>query len=431
MMDNSFLGLNNFIWWFGVVENRLDPLELGRCQVRCFGWHNDDINQIPIDKLPWAHPVVPYGIKAVQPPAEGTMVFGFFADGNEGQYPIILGTVPGIPDEIRENNLGFTDPYTEDEKASQSFPRKIREAIIRPDTRGVQIQEDVAKRNPSNLNEPTLSRLARPVRGVTEGGEYDGIASESIANTTIDIQRKTRITSIPTAAGSVWDEPYPAYNAQYPFNNVTETESGHAFEMDDTKEFERVQLSHRTGSTLEFLPEGHTKLKSQSGRYDVTMGDHRNYVNGTKYETIDSDYFLKINGKFRIECDQFQLICAGNPGTAEISAQQSVDVSGTTFAASGLLSSKVTGGVSAEISSGGVTTVSSAGKTSILGGIAATIKSKLVGLIGEKTETVTIINTTTGIQDFNSCIPTVTDKLDVTPPNIPTTVPIDLPPPKI
>jgi len=139
-MKEHFLGLNNFVWWFGVVENRLDPLELGRCQVRCFGWHTEDINQIPIADLPWAHPVVPYGVKAVQPPPEGTMVFGFFADGKEGQYPIIMGTVPGVPEELRDNNLGFTDPYSADEKASQDFPRKIREANITPDTRGVQVR---------------------------------------------------------------------------------------------------------------------------------------------------------------------------------------------------------------------------------------------------------------------------------------------------
>jgi hypothetical protein len=40
-MNKDFLGLNNFVWWFGVVEDRIDPLELGRCRVRCFGWHNE------------------------------------------------------------------------------------------------------------------------------------------------------------------------------------------------------------------------------------------------------------------------------------------------------------------------------------------------------------------------------------------------------
>jgi hypothetical protein len=33
----SFAGLNGFAWWMGVVENRNDPLKMGRCQVRIFG----------------------------------------------------------------------------------------------------------------------------------------------------------------------------------------------------------------------------------------------------------------------------------------------------------------------------------------------------------------------------------------------------------
>ena len=405
MMEKNFLGLNNFVWWFGVVENRLDPLELGRCQVRCFGWHSEDINQIPIDKLPWAHPIVPYGVRSVQPPTEGTMVFGFFADGEEGQYPIIMGTVPGIPDEIRQNNVGFTDPYTDAEKANASFPRKIKEANIKTDSAGVQIVEDAAKRNPQNLNEPTTSRLSRPVRGQTENGTYDGIAPESIANTTIDFQRKTRVVNIPTAkGGSTWDEPYPSFNAMYPFNNVTETESGHAFELDDTKEFERVQLSHRTGSTLEFLPEGHVKLKSQKGRYDVIMGDHRVYVNGDKYETIDGDYYIRVNGRLRIEADGQTFVSKGNPGTVDIVADQGVvvkagskfsvasmvsDISSGMVSIVGSISSKLFGGKSVDVASGGGATVS---------GTLTAMKGNIVELDAQLTKT-------HGIQDFNSCLP--------------------------
>jgi len=413
-MESEFLGLNNFVCWFGVVEDRLDPLELGRCKVRCFGWHTSDVNQIRISDLPWAHPIVPYGAKAVQPPAEGTMVFGFFADGKEGHYPIILGTVPGIPDERRQNNMGFTDPYTDEEKAALDFPRKIKEAFIKADSRGVQVTDDVPKRNPVNLNEPSISRLARPVRG-SANGVYDGIDPNSIANTTIDIQRKTRVVNVMTAKGSTWDEPFPAFNAMYPFNHVLETESGHAFEMDDTNEFERVQLSHRTGSTLEFLPEGHTKIKSQKGRYDVTMGDHRNYVNGDKYETIDSNLFLRVNGNIRIECDNFEVVsnktvnmAAGT--TAQVKAAQSLSLSsvfstlsGGTVDIKGAMQTSVFGGLSAGISSGGQTSV---------GGT-------LVHLGGNIVEADAQVFKTHGIQDLNSCLPPLGKILDVPEPKIP------------
>lgn len=431
-MQKDFLGLNNFVWWFGVVENRLDPLELGRCQVRCFGWHNEDVNQIPIDKLPWAHPIVPYGVRSVQPPAEGTMVFGFFADGEDGQYPIIMGTVPGIPNEIRQNNVGFTDPYTEADKASKTFPRKIKEASIVPDTTGVKIVEDVPKRNPANLNEPTTSRLSRPTRGQADDGSYDGIAPESIAGTTIDIQRKTRITKIQTAANDTWDEPYPSFNAQYPFNNVTETESGHALELDDTNNFERVQLSHRTGSTLEFLPEGHTKIKSQKGRYDVTMGDHRNYVNGSKYETIDSDFFLRVNGKIKIQCEGFEISSGSSVG---ISAGQGVSVSGAMFSASGLLSASMTAGVTASVSAGVSAKVSGGVRAQVESAGVAGIKGKMAAMIGENTQTIGITNQTYGIQDTNSCIPPIADKALSVPdpvfPELPPLNPSDFPMPNI
>ena len=131
MTDNTFMGLNNFVWWFGVVENRLDPLELGRCQVRCFGWHTEKKTQIPTEDLPWAHPVLPFGTAIVKPPAEGTMVFGFFADGTDGRFPILLGVVPGIPEEIGEAQAGFTDPYTDAEKAANPFfPKKIGRAHV-------------------------------------------------------------------------------------------------------------------------------------------------------------------------------------------------------------------------------------------------------------------------------------------------------------
>lgn len=402
MNGPDFLGLNNFVWWFGVVEDRLDPLNLGRCKVRCFGWHTSDITQISIDDLPWAQPIVPYGSKAVQPPPEGTMVFGFFADGKIAQFPIILGTVPGIPEEIREANLGFTDPYTDQEKAEQDFPRKIKEAAIRRDSRGIRISEDTAKRNPSNLNEPTVSRLARPTRG-NANGVYDGIESSSIANTTIDIQRKTRIPDIQTARGVTWDEPYPSYNAMYPFNHVTETESGHAFEMDDTEGFERVQLSHRTGSTLEFLPEGHTKIKSQKSRYDVTMGDHRSYVNGEKYETVDSDMYLRVNGKLRIECADLELISANKIQMA--AATDAIIRGGKTVSLAGLiaylsgLDVNISASNMAKMYGGFQTVVKSSGVTSIGG--------TLVHLEGGVMELITQLLLTSGIQDFTSNIPAV------------------------
>ena len=53
---NNFIGKDGFYWWMGVVESRDDPANLGRCQVRIFGHHSDNMNEIPTDDLAWALP---------------------------------------------------------------------------------------------------------------------------------------------------------------------------------------------------------------------------------------------------------------------------------------------------------------------------------------------------------------------------------------
>ena len=88
---------------YGIVENRQDPLSLGRCQVRIVGLHTHDKSLLPTADLPWATPVQPVTSAAMNGightpigPVEGTSVIVLFAD-HDKQQPIILGTLGGIP----------------------------------------------------------------------------------------------------------------------------------------------------------------------------------------------------------------------------------------------------------------------------------------------------------------------------------------------
>ena len=414
-MTPHFLGLNNFVWWFGIVENRLDPLQLGRCQVRCFGWHSKNKADIATEDLPWAHPVVPYGVNNVQPPTEGTMVFGLFADGKEARYPIVMGTVPGVPEELLDREIGFADPLSVADKRNAAMPRKLSmvgyfnletgeeveaKTYLGKNTKGIQIVEENPSRYPKYLNEPTTSRLARPVRGKLANGQFSGVTSESIAGTTIDLQRKTTVTGIPTAAGDQWDETYPAYQAEYPYNHVIETESGHAFEMDDTYLFERVQLSHRTGSTLEFSKFGKTKIKSMSSRQDITMGDQRTYVNGDKYETIDGDYYLQVGGKLRITAKSIEIVSGSSTA---INAPQGIDIAGgTSVSVSGL--SVGMSGVMTSVS-GVKTDISGKMSTTVDGGVVHVQSPAAVVTKGPLVQTEAEIINNQGVESMNSCIP--------------------------
>ena len=44
--DKNFLGRNGFMWFTGVVEDRIDPEYLGRVKVRCIGLHTSDQNDL-------------------------------------------------------------------------------------------------------------------------------------------------------------------------------------------------------------------------------------------------------------------------------------------------------------------------------------------------------------------------------------------------
>ena len=90
MKENYFMGLDGFVWFVGVVESRNDPAKLGRVQVRCLGYHTEDLIELPTKDLPWAHVMHPVTDPSMQglgsSPTflvEGSWVVGFFRDANE------------------------------------------------------------------------------------------------------------------------------------------------------------------------------------------------------------------------------------------------------------------------------------------------------------------------------------------------------------
>ena len=116
-MKNNFIGMDGFVWFLGVVEDRQDPYLIGRVRVRCFGHHTGDKVILPTEDLPWSQvmlPVTSAGISGVgQSPiglVEGSHVFGFFRDGEARQEPVVMGSLPGYPTELGDTTKGFYSP---------------------------------------------------------------------------------------------------------------------------------------------------------------------------------------------------------------------------------------------------------------------------------------------------------------------------------
>lgn len=101
------------------------------------------------------------------------------------------------------------------------------------------------------------------------------------------------------AINSSWTEPVVVDSdnpPKYPFNNITQTESGHSFEMDDTPSKERLRLQHRSGSFLEMQPDGTEVHKLYGDSYEIVAGDKNVKIKGQCNITIDGACVVTING---------------------------------------------------------------------------------------------------------------------------------------
>lgn len=333
---SNFLGHDGFIWWIGVIENRLDPLNLGRCQVRIKGLHSEKITDIPTASLPWAQPLFPVNNSFSTPSTlkEGDMVMGFFMDGDQAQYPIIFGMFHGIPEDAANPNSGFNDQRTDNQL--KSVPKKPKSIKYNTNGSGVEITEsDVGLRYPDILNEPTTDRLSR---------------NESIDKTIVK-NKKDTVVKVTDAVGNSWSEPETPYNTVYPYNQVLGTESGHYLEFDDSPGSERVHLYHRSGTFFEIHQDGSKVDKVSKNKYSIVMGDDNVYVMGDCSITVQGNAKVYVQQNCNLKVDgNLDFNVAGNwtntvggnakfnvGGNADfsISGDLSTDTSGTTTINSG------------------------------------------------------------------------------------------------
>ena len=109
------------VWFTGVVENRLDPLQQGRVQVRCVGVHpfsriQGDVSGIPVEDLPWMSVCLPptsANVGGISGPVTGLLngssVFGIWLDKYKTNG-IVLGVYSGNQVNIPNSEEGFSDP---------------------------------------------------------------------------------------------------------------------------------------------------------------------------------------------------------------------------------------------------------------------------------------------------------------------------------
>lgn len=100
-------------FYIGVVEERNDPLMLGRVKVRVLGLHTENKSLLPTEDLPWAYKIQPTTSGAISgighAPVgvmEGTWVMVQYIDP-EQQMPFVVGTLAGIPQAVQSHDAQY------------------------------------------------------------------------------------------------------------------------------------------------------------------------------------------------------------------------------------------------------------------------------------------------------------------------------------
>jgi hypothetical protein len=160
------------------------------------------------------------------------------------------------------------------------------------------------------------------------------------------------MASLPSGT-SIWTEPESAANTsnppQYPYNNVTQTKSGHTFEMDDTQGRERIRIQHRANTFIEMHPNGDEVHKIYGDGYEIVMQNKNVLITGTCNITINGnanfevlgDKNEKIHGNYNLEVlgDSIQRFRGTNGieviGDKKVSISSDRDYGGTMSFSSG------------------------------------------------------------------------------------------------
>ena len=267
-------------WFTGVVEDRQDPLQLGRVRVRIFGLHTDDTTKISTEDLPWANVMMSVNSASISGVGitptglvEGSWVAGFFADGENAQDPIIMGSLPGKSTQALNELKAFKDP-------NANYPRWFNETDVSRNARF-----DTWRNTPAYATR--YSSLVSDVETATP----PKLDTTQLDKSTSYYERKT------------WSEPEPrnGIGGYYPFVHTYETESGIVREYDDTPSQTRIHEYHPSGTFYEIYPDGKRSFKVVGDNFEVVIGSENILVRGNRNITIDGDAKQLVKGDYTLE----------------------------------------------------------------------------------------------------------------------------------
>lgn len=164
--------------------------------------------------------------------------------------------------------------------------------------------------------------------------ETNKLAQGDARGTIVQAKNDTRMLGAKLPFGESWDQPESAYRGAYPYNKVTETESGHTIEMDDTPGSERLHIYHKSGTFVEIDANGSMVRRIVGSSYEIIdrngkisiSGSADISVNGSCNIFVGNDANIEVEGDVNLKCHNDITAQAG--GTLNLSATEEVNITG-------------------------------------------------------------------------------------------------------
>jgi len=317
--------------YYGIVEDRQDPLKIGRVRVRVHGIHSDDKGNIATPDLPWAQVMLPTtsaglsGFGTQHGLVEGSSVVLFFKD-EELQQPVVIGSTAGIPQSgykedprgelisrrVEKKTRGFNDPRelttdayegTPDGKNPEHSPTRGFGLTTALDTAPKIYEERYITylgKSASTIKEPELTEKDLPYYPLyTDQSDLSKLADttdEKGLHAGRDILKKDGVLFL-----SGLDEIKSPAKPVYPYNKVVQSESGHVLEMDDTPSAERIAIEHRSGTFQEIHPDGSQVTRVVNDNYTIICKNEEVHIGGKVNIKVLGDANIHAGGNVDIK----------------------------------------------------------------------------------------------------------------------------------
>ena len=155
------------------------------------------------------------------------------------------------------------------------------------------------------FTDPNANYPTKEYAGISETNK---LAQGDARGTVVQEKNSNRMKGAKLPGGEAWDEPESAFRGAYPYNKVTQTESGHIIEVDDTPGSERLHIYHRSGTYIEIDANGSVVRRTR----------------GSSYEIIDRNGKISIAGRADISVNGACNIFVGNDANIEVEGDTNI-----------------------------------------------------------------------------------------------------------